>query len=267
MKQSMHYTAADHTWVICAYGESPFLEECIRSLMAQRVRSEIRMVTSTPGEYISSLAGKYGIPLSVNRGKAGIAGDWNFALEEGGTGLTTIAHQDDIYEPGYCESMLERINRADRPVLYFTNYGELRNGEKVPENRLLRTKRLLLLPIRLFPDWIFARRLSLRFGNAICCPSVTYIRPVLGDRRFDDHFRSNLDWEMSEKLSREKGRFVYEPTVQMYHRIHGESTTSGIIGENLRSREDYEMFRRFWPEAIARRLEKAYSRAEDSNRL
>ena len=28
----MTYTAADHTWIICAYRESPYLEECILSL-------------------------------------------------------------------------------------------------------------------------------------------------------------------------------------------------------------------------------------------
>ena len=46
----------DHTFIICAYGESPYLEECIRSLFAQKVRSEICIATSTPNRHIQSLA-------------------------------------------------------------------------------------------------------------------------------------------------------------------------------------------------------------------
>ena len=40
----------NHTFVICAYKESPYLEECIQSLQAQTVSSQILMVTSTPNE-------------------------------------------------------------------------------------------------------------------------------------------------------------------------------------------------------------------------
>ncbi len=59
-----------HTYVICAYKESPFLEECIRSLKAQTVQSEIIMATSTPNDYIRSLADEYEIPLFVNSARA-----------------------------------------------------------------------------------------------------------------------------------------------------------------------------------------------------
>ena len=55
-------------------------------------------------------------------------------------------------------------------------------------------------------------------------------------------FRSNEDWEAWERLSRLKGDFLYDSTIQMGHRIHEESETSVIIGDNARSKEDYEMF-------------------------
>ena len=38
-----------HTFVICAYGESPYLEACIRSLLSQTEKSRILCATSTPG--------------------------------------------------------------------------------------------------------------------------------------------------------------------------------------------------------------------------
>lgn len=260
------YTAEDHSWVICAYGESRYLEECILSLKAQTVKSRILMETSTPCEYIAALAEKYGIELFINSGKAGISGDWNCALRHVSTELATIAHQDDIYEPEYTEEMLQMMSRAGMPILYFTNYGELRNGEKVRNNKLLKIKRLLLIPVRIFPGRKFARRASLALGNSICCPSVTYRQSVVGRDPFCDRYRSNLDWELTEKMSRQKGQFVYNPKIRMYHRIHEESTTTEIIGDSLRTVEDYEIMKKFWPEWIARRLSKAYAASEKSNK-
>ena len=53
----------DHTFAICAYKESPYLEECILSLKNQTVKSNIIMATSTPNEWIQGLAKKYEIPM------------------------------------------------------------------------------------------------------------------------------------------------------------------------------------------------------------
>ena len=44
--------SAKHTFVICAYKESAYLEECILSLKQQTVKSNIIMITSTPNNYI-----------------------------------------------------------------------------------------------------------------------------------------------------------------------------------------------------------------------
>ena len=52
-----------HTFAICAYKESSFLEECIKSLKNQSIQSEIFIITSTPNSYIDRTAEKYGIPV------------------------------------------------------------------------------------------------------------------------------------------------------------------------------------------------------------
>ena len=164
------YKAEDHTWIVCAYGESPYLEECIQSLKAQTIQSKIQIATSTPCEYITRLAEKCGLEVFENHGEAGICGDWNFALGTGKTELLTIAHQDDVYEPVYTWDLLKRMNHAKDPLIYFTNYGEIRNGEKVYSNRLLRIKRLLMVPRSCFrgcgrpggPRWPSAMRSAAR---------------------------------------------------------------------------------------------------------
>ena len=52
----------DHTFAVCAYQESPYLEECIKSLKKQTIKSNILIATSTPNDYIKGIADKYTIP-------------------------------------------------------------------------------------------------------------------------------------------------------------------------------------------------------------
>lgn len=263
----MHYLHTDHTFAVCAYKESPFLEELILSLMQQTVKTKIIIATSTPNDHISALAEKYEIPLFVNRGKTGIGPDWFFAASCADTQLVTIAHQDDIYEPAYAEQMLQAMNGAKKPIIAFSHYAELRNGEKVYRNRLLNIKKLLLLPIKLSKSSIALRRLSLSLGNAICCPAVTYVRDILMDHPFNAEFANAVDWLQWEKLSRLKGSFVYVDEALMCHRIHRESTTSAVINDGRRAQEDFQIFCMFWPRPIAKLLASAFSASEKSNQM
>lgn len=55
----------EHTFAICAYKESEYLEECIRSLKNQTVSTNIILATSTPNKYIKGLCDKYHIAMYV----------------------------------------------------------------------------------------------------------------------------------------------------------------------------------------------------------
>ena len=90
---------AEHTFAICAYGESPYLEKCILSLKNQKAGSHIIMTTATPNDHIRRLAEQYDIPLYINEKGGSIAKDWKYALDMAQTDLVTLAHQDDIYHP------------------------------------------------------------------------------------------------------------------------------------------------------------------------
>ena len=257
----------DHMFVICAFRESRYIEECIQSLLKQSVRTSIAISTSTPNKYLESIADKYGFPLYVNHGKTGIAEDWNFALSCARTKLITLAHQDDVYEPQYTEEMLRCMNNAKWPIFFSSNYAELRGKEKVFSNRLLNIKKLLRIPMRFFPESIPARRLSLAFGDPICCPSVTYVRAVVGENPFQKGLLASLDWQQWERLSKKKGSFVYSNKPLMCHRIHEESETSRVINTYSRIDEDYQMYLKFWPKPIAKILAQLYSESEKSNSI
>ena len=261
------FTSSDHTFVVCAYGESPYLRECIASLYGQTVETTIIMATSTPNDVIRSAAEEYGIPLFVSGQKPGICSDWNYAVSCAETSLVTIAHQDDIYEPWYAEHAIARMSAVERPLIYFTNYGELRDGVKVDDNRLLKIKRMLLSPIAKTgsSDSKRVKRRIISMGSAICCPSVTLNMSVLPTPPFVSTMKSNLDWETWEKFSHLEGSFVYDADILMYHRIHEGSETSNLIKDNTRTAEDLAMLEKFWPKPVARAINRVYASGQKSN--
>ena len=258
-----------HTFAVCAYGESPYLEECVQSLLAQKVRTRILIATSTPNSYIYGIGEKYGIPVHINHGEKGLAGDWNFAYSCATTPLVTLAHQDDRYYVNYTEDVLAAAKKCRHPLIIFTDYNELRNGKTVTTNRLLKVKRLLLTPLKLTCFWKnrFVRRRILSIGSAICCPAVTLVKENLDSFSFKNNMKSNIDWQAWEEISRRKGEFAYTARAGMEHRIHQESTTSELIEENGRRAEDLYMFRKFWPGWVAKMIEKVYQKSEESNEV
>lgn len=257
----------DHTFVICAYKESPYLEECIYSLLQQKTGSKIIMVTSTPNEQIELIAQKHQIPLYVNKEEGGIAQDWNFGYNCANTSYVTIAHQDDLYYPEYLTQIMKRTSQGVHPLIIFTDYQEVRNGKITKRNKLLAIKRFMLLPlkIRKLQSSIWVRRRILSFGNAISCPTVTYYKKNLPNPVFQVGMRCSLDWEAWEMLSKHKGDFMYVAKPLMAHRIHEGSETSATLEANMRVQEDYEIFCKFWPKSIAKLLVGAYATSEKSN--
>lgn len=258
-----------HIFAICAYKESPYLEECILSIKNQTVSSNMIMVTSTPNDYIKNMALKYDIPYFVNTGEGGITQDWNFGYAHADSEYITIAHQDDVYEKEYLETALAAADKSKKPLIFFSDYFEIRNGERVSNNTLLKVKRIMLLPLRIKclqkSRWVRRRILSL--GSPICCPSVMFAAKNLPEVVFKNGFRACEDWEAWEMISKLKGEFLYSTKLLMGHRIHEESETSAIIGDNLRSKEEYQMYCKFWPKFIAKLLVKMYSKGQNSNQL
>lgn len=261
------YKETNHTFVVCAYGESPFLEDCLLSLSIQTNFSNAVIATSTPNGMIDELAKKFDIPVCVNYGESGIAGDWNFALSCAKTPLVTIAHQDDVYSDHYVEWMFESLNQASRPLLYFTNYGEIRDSAYIDNSTMNSVKRALLKPLELksLQGSVLVKRGVISLGNSICCPSVTYCMDALPRPVFSSGMRSNLDWEAWERFSRLEGEFVYDNRIGMYHRIHNDSETSACIVDDTRTKEDLMMLKKFWPDPIANLINKAYTKAQRYN--
>jgi len=265
------FEAKDHTFVICAYKENPFLRETILSLKQQTVLGTIILSTSTPNDYLREICRELGIELVINPRQHSAGDDWNYGYDYASTPLVTIAHQDDFYEPHYLSKMLETLNsyKVDEVSLLFSDYYELRDGGSVADNSLLRIKRVMnsLFRLRLFNKSRFVKRRVLSFGCSICCPSVLLVKPLAGESVFDTNYINSCDYKAWVDLASKKGRFVYLPEQLLGHRIYRESATTKNLDENIRQSEDQKILELLWPKGIARIIYSFYAKGEESNRL
>lgn len=252
-----------HTFAVMAYAESPYLEECVLSLVNQTVKSRIVFYTATPSPSIISLSKKYEIPIVFNKAHVSLLDDWNFAYNNCESEYVTLVHQDDIYLPHYnevCFSALDKVKNDDSLIL-FTWYNDLISGKEKDYNIKILIKKLLLLPGIIKPDIRsrLLRKAMLSFGTPIPCPSVMYHKSRIGAFHFSKAFNCNMDWDAWLRLSHMHGSFVFVNKKLLLHRLHEESLTSQQINSEGRKNEDLRIFRRLWPEPMARLLSLLYS--------
>jgi hypothetical protein len=111
------------------------------------------------------------------------------------------------------------------------------------------------------------KRNALRFGNSICCPAVTFVNDNCPKEVFTSKYKCDVDWFAWEKLSKIKGKFIFIRKCLMGHRISEESTTTDIINNGIRTKEDYDILCKFWPKFIAKLINKYYKKSEKSNTI
>lgn len=251
---------AEHSFVVPAYGQSPYLRDCLDSLCAQTRPSPILISTSTPWSGLEALANDYGARLEIHSPNAGIGRDWNAGLVKAGSKWVTLAHQDDRYLPTFTERTLAVAARHPDTVLVMTGYGELLDGVVRTRSLMLVIKQLLLELGFLGRDHVASRgakRRLLRFGCPLPCPSVT-LRAV-PELRFREDLKVNLDWEAWLRLADRPGAFARVRECAMLHRIHATSETTRGVRAGARAREDLMMFQSMWPAPVARLLARAYA--------
>ena len=261
-----------HAFVICAYGESPYLEECIRSLKAQSVKTDVLLATPTPCRYIEKLAKKYGIPVFSRDGKSGLKEDWLFALKTAGNGhsLVTLAHQDDRYHRDYVKTLLNAYKKYPDMTVFASDYVVLKTKEarlsdgtlypvqtRVKAADFVRFVKLILrLPLRakFLAHLQAVKKSALVFGNSVCCPSCTYNYDLIGDGMFASDLEFALDWDNLYELALRPGRFVIEEKPLIAYRVHDGAATKQCIEDNRRAREEAAMFGKLWPAWAAKIL-------------
>lgn len=264
MKQYNYFTGEDITFVVCAYKECEYLEESIDSILNQTVKANILISTSTPNDYVQGIADKYGIEVRINP-NGGQIKDYNFAMQQPDTELIMLMHQDEVLADTFVERVLFELNHTKKPIIAFTNYIEMHNNvvDKKP-SVMVRIKRWMLLPLRVrcfSGTWLGKRGIQL-FGDPITHPTVVCVKKEMPEELFREKYKASMDWDLWERLSRQKGSFVYVKEVLLYHRMNDENQTVKLLTTtNARYEDEFEIFCRFWPKTIAKFLMRFYSGA------
>lgn len=249
-----------HVFAVCAYKDSPYLDECLKSLRDQRVKSSVIICTSTPSDFISQAASEYGLRLFVRDGTSSLGDDWNYALRQAvtvmGASLVTIAHQDDVYEPDYLVALRTAFGLYPDMSVFCTRYRTIDAQGHDADSRAENVKRILRLGLRMrkLAHLRLIKRSALVFGNAICCPSCTYNVDMTGVDIFGNDDSFVTDWKALLRLAGKPGRFVLTERELVRYRIHLDAQTKKSIDSEIRSREEEQVYASLWPAPVARFL-------------
>lgn len=253
--------------VVPAYGDSPHLLTCLRSLQAQHVvqqgTASIQVTTSTPSAYIAAAAAAAGASYHVNESGGGIGRDWNFALEQAGGGLVALCHQDDVYLPHFGDAMREALAGPEM-LMACSDYIEMGGGGYLRDSAVHRVKRSIMRMAfrgQQSRPSCDVRKPMLGLACPVCCPSVALNMQAMPDFRFDTRLRCNLDWDAWDRILRKEGRVAYLDEPLLCHRVHTGSTTSAMIAAGHRRAEDEEILARYLPGAVMKAWMKVYSKA------
>lgn len=251
----------DHTFAVCAYKDSPYLEKCLSSVVSQIKKSNVIMCTPTPTDKIKALAEKYDVPLFINPdGNADMQGSWNFAVSKADTSYVTVCHQDDYYSEGYFAA-IENFLTDDLLFLhtaYTTAYTDSDGNTEIKKSKNIIFKRIIhaVFANRWQQDKIFFKRWDLRFGNSVCCPTCTYSKKNLEQPIFTSQLKHGVDWDLYISLASRKGRIAYIKKPVAFKRIHLEAQTNQDVASGVRAREDIELYSRLWPKPFAKVMQK-----------
>lgn len=258
-----------HTFAVCAYKDSPYLESCIRSLKEQQIKTDVICCTSTPSPYIEKIAAKYSVPLYIREGKSNIREDWLFAYHKARGRLVTIAHQDDIYRSDYTKELFKAYGKYRDLIVFASDYMTLKVTDKGTRtqyfNMVWLVKKILRLPLRFkfLTGLRLVKRSSVIFGNSLCCPACTYQKERAGDKMFCSQYDFALDWDNLYELCGCDGRFICVEKPLIAYRVHQDATTKACIEDNRRKSDEMAMFEKMWPSWMVRILMHFYVKAYD----
>ena len=200
-----------HTFVILAYHESDDLEECIKSVINQSVKSNVVIATSTPNDYIIDLASEYSLGVMVNKEKSNKGRDYNFAINSYDAKLITIAHQDDLYDRNYTKEIIDSYKKNPDATIIFTDNYEIEKEKKIKKSKRLFWKRYFLFPLRFsfFQNKKFFKLRALRREKHICTSSITFVKENIHEDIFPTNLKYNNDWQGLIDLAKKESKFVY----------------------------------------------------------
>ena len=229
------------------YEGLPYLQSAIESVLGQETNAW-RLLVCDDGERdqgAGELVRSYNddrLTYLRNATRLGIVGNWNHCLDVAQGDLVTLLHGDDRLLPGYAHLALGLAERNPEAVAFFCAAAIIGDKGEPRFSFADAAKRLFVPPgeeIALRGESGVARLMA---GNFIMCPTLSFRRSVLGDRRFDGHWRQVQDLELTTRLLMDGDTLAGSQRVAYAYRRHGASATARQSESLLRFDEEFELF-------------------------
>ncbi len=242
-----------HTFVILAFNESDDLEECIKSVLNQSIKSNVVIATSTPNDYIMELASEYSLGVMINEEKSNKGSDYNFAINSFESRLITIAHQDDLYDRNYVKEIYLAFKKNPDATIFFTDNYEIKGDKKIKKSKELFLKRFFLFPLKykIFQKSGHFKLRSLKRHKYICTSSVTFVKNNIDKDIFPTNFVYDNDWQGLIDLAKENSKFVYIPKKLVGYRIN--KTEQNIVKDSEDERILRSLYSNWYYEKVINR--------------
>jgi glycosyltransferase involved in cell wall biosynthesis len=247
-------TAPIATFVIPCCNGAAHVGATIRSILAQD-RQDFDLVlvddaSTDDSVAVATAAGGSRLIVERHAQRLGLAANFAHAASLARTPLFCIAHQDDVYEPGYLARMVAAL--AADPALALAHCSATAidaKGNPIAAAAERFKRRLARHAADASAPELF--RLLLR-GNFICCPSVLFRRDAFeAVGGFDTRLSFALDWDLwlrCTRAGRRIGTVLVEEELAVLQRARDEGCAAGLlaaatpIGKALRNNLVNEAF-------------------------
>ncbi|MFN2126430.1 MAG: glycosyltransferase family 2 protein [Anaerolineales bacterium] len=207
--------------IIPSYNSAIFLEEAIRSVLAQTYKDyEIIVVDDGSSDDCYGVVQRFGNRVKyIWQENQGLAGARNTGIRASNQQFLALLDADDQWLPNFLETMVELINEQDDAAVYYACAQCMdSDGRDLP-----RTLGGPAVP----PDKFYHRLLRANF----LIPSTIVIRRAVAVNAglFDQTLRSCEDWDLWLRILPEK-KFVGTSRCLTRYRLHGNSLSDNLDG-------------------------------------
>jgi glycosyltransferase involved in cell wall biosynthesis len=177
------------------------------------------------------------IQIVQNEESKGLASNWNHAFSLAETDYVCLAHQDDLYDPRYLQTMLDHLEEYPSAGLIHCQARTINEDGTVFHSPIERFKLRFWEHMKNMDRGNVYRRLF--HGNFICCPSIVYRRQVHSRvRGFDTSLSFCSDWDYSFRVLLAGMDIAAVPETLISYRRHRSNATRNHVASLNRYKEE-----------------------------
>ena len=244
------------TIVIPAYGESPYLDQCITSIVnSQDASVQIIVIDdASPTSFVRNISEKYFPRISYirNEKNLGVANNFNKALSSANSLFVQIVGQDDLI----VDSMVKVIHSAKD---YVDQCFAIHPAVKVIDslgNSSFDMNEVIKSIIKPASQKTYSGdtlRKSLLLGDWTYFPSIIWNKNLLPEAPFSDEFKYCMDLDLLLRMCATDSALFLSDKKGFHYRRHSKSVSMAAVPKK-RFEEEMIVIRRHRRESISERL-------------